>query len=130
MSTCEWNPTEHIPAEVCPSSVHGKLACPNEAIVSVGGGMRNWHLCEICAAMPEFKRFRKRTPLKRKDVIIDQVPGRNLKVGQRVTLTNGDNVASGQIGALLGDNTSVRVKLGCEQFWRLITTEIIIEVHP
>lgn len=50
---CEWNPDE------------GRAAYENEvhsfATVSLGNG--KWHLCESCAALPEFKRFRKRVPI-------------------------------------------------------------------
>jgi hypothetical protein len=35
--------------------------CWNEAVVSLADG--HWHLCAECAALPEFKRYRKRVPL-------------------------------------------------------------------
>lgn len=48
---CEYDPEAGHPAEIG----HG---CRNEATVSLGRG--KWHLCEPCAALPAFKRFRKR----------------------------------------------------------------------
>jgi len=35
-----------------------------EATISVGTGKNNWHLCASCAALPRFKRLRRRVPLK------------------------------------------------------------------
>ena len=58
MANCEWNPTEKRPAfEGDPSHGEAKLA------VGVDG---KWHLCESCAALPEFARYRKRRPLFRR----------------------------------------------------------------
>lgn len=40
--------------------------CKNESKLSVGTGTKNnIHLCYECAALPEYKRLRKRVPLKR-----------------------------------------------------------------
>lgn len=44
-----------------------KYDCPNDATIAVGSGRDNWHLCEKCAAHTQFKRYRKRVPLGRKD---------------------------------------------------------------
>ena len=63
--SCEWDPITQTPA----NNEHG---CPNVATVSLGSGRKNpkmgeyicWHLCESCAALPRFKRFRKRGKLK------------------------------------------------------------------
>jgi hypothetical protein len=51
--TCEWDPIRNQPAH----KAHA------EATICVGRGMDNWHLCAACAALPRFKRFRKRVPL-------------------------------------------------------------------
>jgi hypothetical protein len=57
---CEYNPTTKS------ASYGGEMEgdCENEAVLSVGN-KPNWHLCESCAALPQFKRFRSRTPLRR-----------------------------------------------------------------
>lgn len=47
MSLCEYDP-----------------GCENEATMSVGANGQ-WRLCDICAALPQFARFRKRKPLRR-----------------------------------------------------------------
>lgn len=60
MSLCEYNPEKKAPATLLPSEGD----CKNEATVSVGAA-GEWHLCDSCAALPFFKRLRKRTPLKR-----------------------------------------------------------------
>jgi hypothetical protein len=52
---CEWDPVRDSAAEEADG-------CPNEATLSVGAD-GNWHLCESCAALPEFDCFRKRVPL-------------------------------------------------------------------
>lgn len=58
MADCEWNPSEHRPAfEGDP--IHG------EAVWSVGVDGK-WHLCERCAALPEFSRYRNRRRLTRR----------------------------------------------------------------
>jgi hypothetical protein len=55
---CEWNPERDQPAKGYPI----KDGCQNKAVLSVGqDGM--WHLCESCAALPHFSRFRRRVPL-------------------------------------------------------------------
>ena len=51
--TCEWDPGREAPA-----THFGP--CYNEAVWSVGAN-GEWHLCHSCAALPRFKRFRKRT---------------------------------------------------------------------
>jgi hypothetical protein len=60
MSRCEYNPTLKVPALEPP----GDTDCPNEATVVVGA-KGQWHLCESCAALPDFKQFRKRGSLAR-----------------------------------------------------------------
>jgi hypothetical protein len=51
---CEWNPTKNEPAT-------GFDGCENEAVIRAGTSVpNNWHLCEACAALPRFKRLKKR----------------------------------------------------------------------
>ena len=57
MSPCEWDPAENRPAQ----SVDASHA---EAAVFVGS-RGEWHLCESCAALPRFAKYRKRVALKR-----------------------------------------------------------------
>jgi hypothetical protein len=63
---CEWDPVRGEPANYFD---HGEwvehLGCDNQSTLSVGANGK-WHLCESCAALPEFKRYRKRVSLKRK----------------------------------------------------------------
>lgn len=63
---CEWDPARNQPAEA--TMRRGKFAsyrgCDEVATLSVGTGAGNWHLCESCAALPRFKRYRRRVPLK------------------------------------------------------------------
>lgn len=61
MDRCEWNPALSTMALDPPRPDD----CPNEAVLSVGRGAGNWHLCESCAMAPEFKRYRRRDPLKK-----------------------------------------------------------------
>ncbi len=56
LGPCEWNPFTNLPA----TSPHG---CPNEATVALGA-KGEWHLCEQCAALPRFARYRVRKPLR------------------------------------------------------------------
>jgi hypothetical protein len=51
METCEWNPATNGPANLRETG-----NCTNQATVSVSS---NFHLCERCAALPKFKRFKK-----------------------------------------------------------------------
>lgn len=55
-SPCEWDPVNNRAHD-------GVIGCPSEAEISVGANGQ-WHLCEECAALPQFKRFRKRTALR------------------------------------------------------------------
>lgn len=57
---CEYNPV------TADASYGGRAEgdCPNEASVCLGKDP-SWHLCESCAALPRFKRFRRRVPLRR-----------------------------------------------------------------
>lgn len=56
MDPCEWNPEENRAAF--------ENECHDHATVIVGAD-GDWRLCEKCAALPEFKRFRKRRPTQR-----------------------------------------------------------------
>lgn len=58
---CEWNPRFNEPS----SEPQAPGDCENNAAVCVGRSP-TWHLCESCAALPRFKRFRVRQPLKRR----------------------------------------------------------------
>jgi hypothetical protein len=58
---CEWWPAEDQPATGVPGE-----ACPNLATLSVGAG-NNWHLCDSCAALPRFRRLRRRISLREHD---------------------------------------------------------------
>lgn len=55
--TCEWNPQLDRPA-FNDDEYHAT------AVWSIGNG--KWHLCDACSKLPEFKRFRKKEPLRRK----------------------------------------------------------------
>lgn len=57
MSTCEWNRVEQRPTR-------GDDAHQSEATIMVGA-QGQWHLCDSCAALPEFKRYRVRKLLRR-----------------------------------------------------------------
>lgn len=54
MGRCEWDRDANEPALV------GEKGCANEAVYRVG----DYHLCEACADLPRFKRYKK-NPLKR-----------------------------------------------------------------
>lgn len=60
MERCEWNPIANAPADV----VDG---CENVAVLSVGAGENNLHLCQRCADLPRFARLRRRVPLRARD---------------------------------------------------------------
>lgn len=53
---CEWDPARDAPA------LGDGTGCPNEATISVGAA-GEWHLCERCASLPRFGRFRVRRQL-------------------------------------------------------------------
>ena len=62
MALCEWNPTLKE-AALCGSDKRD-TDCSKEATLIVGAdGL--WHICEACASMPEFRRFRARRPLRK-----------------------------------------------------------------
>ncbi len=65
---CEWNPVHGVPAK---SDL--PYNCRNEATWSVGRGKRNLHLCDKCAASPDFKRFKRRVRLKEGVWIAEEV---------------------------------------------------------
>ena len=55
---CEWNPSENRAAYDIDDHY---LNTPARVIVGADG---QWRLCESCAALPRFKRFRKRVPIR------------------------------------------------------------------
>lgn len=56
---CEWDPARERPALDDP-----RQGCLNEATVCVGrDGL--WHLCESCADLPYFKRYKRREALRK-----------------------------------------------------------------
>ena len=59
---CEWDPVAGVPSSV----LRGRLilGCGNRAELIVGANGK-WRLCASCAALPKFKRFRKRKPIAR-----------------------------------------------------------------
>jgi hypothetical protein len=59
---CEWDPIRDSAAEEAGG-------CQNEATLSVGGN-GDWHLCENCAALPFFDRYRKRVALDPRSLIL------------------------------------------------------------
>ena len=54
---CEWNPTANRMA------YEGEEHAQADLVVGVDG---QWRLCAACAALPRFKRFRVRRPVKRR----------------------------------------------------------------
>ncbi len=61
MEHCEWDPeNDALAVMACPQLHLPAQGCTNEATVSLGTGRKNIHLCESCAALPRFKRFRRR----------------------------------------------------------------------
>jgi hypothetical protein len=58
VSDCEWNPTANRPA-FNDDPPHG------EAVWSVGVDGK-WHLCDACAQLPAFARYRRRAMLHRR----------------------------------------------------------------
>lgn len=58
--TCEWNPVDGREAQIGDDPG----ACRRIARVYLGANGA-WHLCEKCAALPNFKRFKAREPLMR-----------------------------------------------------------------
>jgi hypothetical protein len=53
---CEWNPTRNR------LTWSNENDCPNRATVCLGHNP-SYHLCDSCASLPRFKRYRKRTSL-------------------------------------------------------------------
>lgn len=80
MSLCEWDPEKNAPAvEQRSIAISGGMStysdgwerisgCQREATLSVGAN-GEWHLCEKCAALPAFKRYRNRAPVSRLSLI-------------------------------------------------------------
>jgi hypothetical protein len=56
VSDCEWNPSADRP-------VYAHEERHGPATVNVRGFEGGIHLCDACAALPRFKRFRARRPL-------------------------------------------------------------------
>jgi hypothetical protein len=61
---CEWDPEENQPARYIPDTEQS-WGCPNDAALIVGANGQ-WRLCESCAALPKFNRFRRRKPIRRR----------------------------------------------------------------
>lgn len=57
---CEWDPSTNKPATV--GSAHS-VTTPATLIVGAQG---NWRLCEECAALPRFRRYRVRKTIVKK----------------------------------------------------------------
>ena len=55
---CEWNPRTNQPA--WSNELHFRTT-KAEVIVGANG---QWRLCQSCAALPVFRRFRKRIPIR------------------------------------------------------------------
>lgn len=57
---CEFNPVANN------ASYGGAMEgdCENEATVCLGTNP-SWHVCDSCAALPRFSRYRRRVPLRR-----------------------------------------------------------------
>ncbi len=55
MSTCEWDPERDRLAQVLSPDI--ELGCKNQATTSIGNGA--YHMCDSCAALPRFSRYRK-----------------------------------------------------------------------
>lgn len=56
---CEYNPIMLTLSHDPPAEGD----CPNDATLCVGA-YGEWHLCDSCAKLEEFKRFKSRAPLK------------------------------------------------------------------
>lgn len=61
---CEWNPAEGEPSTY--AHINGPLpkkidyyGCQNTSTQIIGHNGK-WRLCDSCAALPEFKKYRKR----------------------------------------------------------------------
>lgn len=57
---CEWNPETNRPAEF------GDRHFNDAHATVIVGGQINYRLCDSCAALPNFKRMKKRVPIERK----------------------------------------------------------------
>jgi len=57
---CEWNPAADAPAHC---GEHHTRTVQSAVIVGSNG---QWRLCESCAALPRFKRFKSRQPVRGK----------------------------------------------------------------
>jgi hypothetical protein len=55
--SCEWSP-EHGRAAFCADVYHADAAL-------IVGSRGEWRLCEVCARLPEFKRYRVRRPVRK-----------------------------------------------------------------
>jgi hypothetical protein len=59
---CDWNPKENKPSEYITGSYGPTNGCQNETTVRIGS-KKVWHLCDSCAALPVFKKYRSRKKL-------------------------------------------------------------------
>ena len=61
---CEWDPRRNAPAQgiPVPGGYEGYTGCKARATMFVGANGA-WRLCDGCAALPRFKRYRKRLRL-------------------------------------------------------------------
>ncbi len=63
MAMCEWNPKKNRPSQYIVGFGGSTDGCQNEAVLCVGAN-GEWHLCEECAKLCRFKRFRVRKRLR------------------------------------------------------------------
>lgn len=61
---CEWNPGADRPARA--GDAHNSTT-PAALLVGADG---NWRLCALCAALPRFRRFRRRKPIEQKPDVL------------------------------------------------------------
>jgi hypothetical protein len=62
---CEWDPVMGGPAWDLADGSARLNGCTRKATVSVGAN-GEWHLCNRCAGLPCFRRFRVRRPIARR----------------------------------------------------------------
>jgi len=54
---CDWNPDKNEPSAYITGGYGPTNGCQNEATQRVGS-VKVWHLCDNCAALPAFKKYR------------------------------------------------------------------------
>ena len=79
MNRCEWNPRTNEPA----TSDDG---CHEEARWSIGSNGQ-WHLCDNCQKLPQFKRFSVRKKLKTLAGVVQRVDTPEASSGQSTTIS-------------------------------------------